>query len=90
MGGMPPRKKIKKNQKKCLLFGASVVDCIHEKEILHQQRNPRIRRAEQSGLHVRLPLGSRVQRMDGERFLRGQIPSRRALRVDEKNRKKIA
>jgi hypothetical protein len=28
--------------------------------------------------------------MDGERFLRGQIPSRRALRVDEKNRKKIA
>jgi hypothetical protein len=27
--------------------------------------------------------------MDGERFLRGQIPSRRALRVDEKSCEKI-
>ena len=72
-----------------MCFGASVIPWRHEKEILHQHRNHRIRRTGQSGLHVRLSLASRVQRMDGEGFLRGQIPSRRALRVDEKNRKKI-
>ena len=77
-------------QKNLLLFCRPVVCCNHEKEILHQHRDHRIRRADRSGLHVRQPWPASVQRMDGEGFLRGQIPQGRALCVAEKNREKIA
>jgi len=74
VGGYVSTKIICRTAKKSLLFGASVVECIHEEEILHQHRHPSLRDPQQGGLHVRRVEPTHLQGLDGEGFLRGQIP----------------
>ena len=83
------QKKVKKKKKNLLLFRRPVLFFNHEKEILHQHRNPRIRRADRSRLHVRQPWLASVQRLDGQGFLRGQIPQDRTLCLAKENCQKI-
>ena len=61
----------------------------HEEEILHHTGNRRIRRADWCDLHVRQPWPESVQGPNGQRSIRSALRSRRALRLAEKNRKKI-